>query len=782
MKAFLASLDPTPARIVTALAAMVALCLAGAVPLARFVFARAAMEASMQAEAKLAATVVSQLASQNPELWTFEEARIRGLLTMLAASAEPAWRRVRDRHDALVAEQPAELVPPLLSVSAPIYDSGVVVGRVELGRSQRPLIVDAGLTAIPAAGLGGMAFAVLRLLPLRLLRRATALLRAIGDCSPDPIVVRDVEGRLLFANPAALALIGATPAQGGGRDDLAWPPDPAQAAVARANDRRIIATGQAEVVEEAIVTAALGPRLFRSAKAPLRMDGGAVLGVIAMSSDVTQIKAAEAALQASEQRMRRIFDASPLGIVVLAGADRRIQQANPAFCRMLGDSAADLLGRAMRDLLHPDHAAREDPAGLQELCLVTKAGRTLWLRMSCSVFGETQGDTPLILAVTEDITGQRDLEAALRQAQRLEAVGKLTGGVAHDFNNLLSVITLNAEMLAEDGDAAVARAGSEIGAAAERGADMIRRLLAFARQQKLRAEPVELNTVLLDPAGLLRRTLGEAIRIETSFAPGLWIIRADPSQVQDAVLNLAINARDAMPNGGTLTIATANLTLDAAAAAASDVLPGDYVALSVIDTGDGMAPDVLEHALEPFFTTKPPGAGNGLGLSTIYGFARQSGGTLTICSAPGRGTQVRLLLPRAQETDASAGPKPGLRPVIPGQGHILVVDDDAALRQALVRQIISLGYQASAAGDGPTALALLRSGQRFDLLFTDEVMPGGMSGSELAEAAGALQPGIKVLFTTGFAKPVTEDVSRQILHKPYGRVGLSAAIHAAMAA
>jgi CheY-like chemotaxis protein len=316
------------------------------------------------------------------------------------------------------------------------------------------------------------------------------------------------------------------------------------------------------------------------------------------------------------------------------------------------------------------------------------------------------------------------------------------------------------------------------------GAELTRRLLAFARQQPLQPRHIDLNALLQGQVGMLRRILGETIQVVASLASDLWMVNADPSQIGDALLNLALNARDAMPLGGSLTVTTANVHLDAAdTAGTSEAVTGDHVVLAVLDTGNGMPPDVAARATEPFFTTKPPGVGSGLGLSMIYGFARQSGGQLLIESEQGVGTMIKLYLPRAEAGEADrpvAADAPVTHPG--GDEAILVVDDNTTLHEVARRHLTALGYSVSVAGNGPAALAMLRSGVKFDLMFTDVVMPQGMTGYALAEAARRLQPGLRVLFTTGYAGDAgsSDHAARRLLHKPYRRQELAEAVRAAL--
>jgi signal transduction histidine kinase len=381
----------------------------------------------------------------------------------------------------------------------------------------------------------------------------------------------------------------------------------------------------------------------------------------------------------------------------------------------------------------------------------------------------------------------RMMEAQLRQAQKIEAIGQLTGGVAHDFNNLLGVIIGNLDLLAERtaADPATIELIDDALNAALRGADLTKRLLAVARLQPLTARVVDLNERLPGTVAILQRTLGEDIHISMSLAADLWPAQVDPSQVEDALLNLAINARDAMPNGGALTIETSNARLDERyAASPRDVLPGDYVVLSVTDTGEGMPADVIERATEPFFTTKPLGKGTGLGLSMIFGFAKQSGGHMTIYSEVGVGTTVRLYLPRAQTEGLSGDQEAQDQLVLPRGGEaILVVDDNAQLRRVAERRLTILGYRCQEAENGPSALTLLESGERFDLLFTDLGLPDGILGDELARLATQIQPWLKVLYTTGYAKVqngrgVDQDELTPMLRKPYRSKDLAEAVRA----
>jgi nitrogen-specific signal transduction histidine kinase/CheY-like chemotaxis protein len=361
--------------------------------------------------------------------------------------------------------------------------------------------------------------------------------------------------------------------------------------------------------------------------------------------------------------------------------------------------------------------------------------------------------------VSEEIARRADAEEALRQAQKMETLGQLTGGVAHDFNNLLQIVTGNLELLQRslpEGEGRLRRAAENAAKGAERAAVLTQRLLAFSRRQPLAPKAVDPNKLIAGMSELLHRTLGETIEVETVRASGLWKVEADPHQLENAILNLAVNARDAMPGGGKLTIETANTHLDRAYVSQNaEVTPGQYVVMCVSDTGSGMDEETITRAFEPFFTTKEVGKGTGLGLSMVYGFVKQSGGHLKIYSEPGEGTTVKIYLPRLIAADA-VEEEESADPIVPEGAReeiVLVCEDDEDVRAYSIEVLRELGYGVLEAADGPSALRLLeRPGLRVDLLFTDVVLPGGMTGAVLAEQARALRPGLKVLFTTGYAR------------------------------
>ncbi|WP_315744786.1 MULTISPECIES: CHASE3 domain-containing protein [unclassified Bradyrhizobium] len=388
--------------------------------------------------------------------------------------------------------------------------------------------------------------------------------------------------------------------------------------------------------------------------------------------------------------------------------------------------------------------------------------------------------------VYHDITAVHEAERLLHQAQKLDAIGKLTGGVAHDFNNMLTIITGTIELLIDetkDRPAAAATAGL-ISQAADRCTELIRHLLAFARKQPLHPRDSDVNVTVLDIAKLLRPTLGEQIEINSIIEDDVLLAHIDSAQLANALVNLAINARDAMPNGGKLLLETRKAVLDAAYAAANaGVTAGPYIMVAVSDTGTGMPPEVRDRAFEPFFTTKKAGEGSGLGLSMVYGFVKQSGGHINIYSEEGRGTTVRMYLPPAK---GSAALSDAIEPPVPGGSEtILVVEDDQLVQDFVVVQLKTLGYTTITASTGAEALAKIDSGAQFDLLFTDIIMPGGMNGKELAEAVCARRPDTKVLYTSGYTDNVMAEHGRLehgalLLSKPYRKSELAQVVRQAL--
>jgi PAS domain S-box-containing protein len=496
----------------------------------------------------------------------------------------------------------------------------------------------------------------------------------------------------------------------------------------------------------------------------------------------------------SEVSQLRLFESIPEAILVHHAAG--VLFANAACLRMLGAGSYDqIVGAPLPDRIHhadrrpfehklAEIAASQRPCLRHEARLVRFDGAVVDVEASIAPIEGRAADE--LLVVLRDVTERKQLEQELRQAQKMEALGQLTGGVAHDFNNLLTVITGNLEIAGEHaaGVPGLDRAVKRAMAAADIGADLTQRLLAFARRRPLQPQLLDVNRLVADMRDLLRRTLGADIEIEIIACPDLWPAFVDRGQLENSIINLAVNARDAMPDGGRLTIETANIHLDADYARRnSGVAPGPYVLLEISDTGVGMAAEVAERALEPFFTTKEVDRGSGLGLSMTYGFARQSGGHVKLFSAEGHGTSVWLCLPKAEAPLATA-PAPTPAQALPrGDETILVVEDNAAVREVVVDHLGDLGYRVLAAEDGQAALRLLAAPTHVDLLFTDIVMPNGMNGRQLAEAAKHRRPGLRVLYTSGYQQWADRPESPPavpLLQKPYKKRDLAARVRAAL--
>ncbi|HWX47321.1 MAG TPA: MHYT domain-containing protein [Roseomonas sp.] len=498
-------------------------------------------------------------------------------------------------------------------------------------------------------------------------------------------------------------------------------------------------------------------------------------------------------LRRSEERFRSLYQRTPLPLHSL-DAEGRIEEVTEAWLEMMGYQRNEVIGRPLITFMAEASArqfARSDwPLLLQqgrlgdtEYRVVTKAGAFLDVVASARVEREEPGSPPRILGGLTNVTARKRAEEALRQSQKIEALGQLTGGVAHDFNNLLAVIMGNLELLRRrlPEDPRITQLVENALQGVHRGAGLTQRLLAFARKQDLKPTAVDVPELVRGMTELLRRSIGPMIQIDTQFPPNLRSAHVDANQLELALLNLAVNARDAMPQGGSLRISASEHVL---APDASDGLkPGRYICLSVTDTGTGMDADTLARATEPFFTTKDVGKGTGLGLSMAQGLAAQSGGHLVLRSQPGRGTTAELWLPAAQAASAELSEAEGNAPETlspPASLTILVVDDDALVLANTAAMLEDLGHKVLQAFNGQEALAQLGAGHQIDLVVTDQAMPG-MTGTQLAAALWAAHPGLPVLLVSGYAElPADTDDRLPRLNKPFHQATLAQAIQAAL--
>jgi PAS domain S-box-containing protein len=534
-----------------------------------------------------------------------------------------------------------------------------------------------------------------------------------------------------------------------------------------------------------------------------RDDKGEFVRAISIVIDVTERLHAEEAVRREQQLSQLLAESSTDGIVGV-DTDFRFTVWNRAMEAMSDVPRGAVLGQGVFDL-RPDLAGTPAEAALgaalqgqktslhnRELTF-PRTGRGGRYDVDFAPLYAPDRSVIGALVFLRDVTERQRIEQQLRQAQKMEAVGQLTGGIAHDFNNLLTVVLGNIDVLRQRltegdlrrNDREMEKAAGAVARAAERGALLTQRLLAFSRRQALEPTPVDPNKLLAGIADLLRRTLGEGIAIETILAGGIWRTLADPTELENAILNLALNARDAMPSGGKLTVETENAYLDEDYARIhEDVSVGQYVLIAVSDTGFGMSKEVAEKAFEPFFTTKGVGQGTGLGLSQVYGFVKQSGGHVKIYTEPGKGTTVKIHLPRLVSTEVAAHEVASEPEASAPRAHgetILVVEDDEDVRAYSAGVLQELGYRVLTAADGATALRLVESEPDVKLMFTDIGLPGGLNGREVAEAAWRIRPSLNVLFTTGYARTTIVHHGRldpgvELLGKPFSSPALAARI------
>ncbi len=521
----------------------------------------------------------------------------------------------------------------------------------------------------------------------------------------------------------------------------------------------VSAAGEAYDIEYRIVRPAGDIRHVRDVSDPEYDETGAVIRKVGALLDITERKRAEEALRLQALITEQMFDA-----IIGCDLEGRIVEWNAAAERIFGYSREEVVGKPPGFLHRPEEREQIDGA-IQtatargetwsgDVAFVRRDGSEGMRQIVCSPVHEESSGIIANVSVSRDVTERNAIQAQLRQAQKMEAVGQLTGGVAHDFNNLLTVILGNLQLLdrAVGADDRLKKRIKTASDAALRGAQLTKRLLAFARRQVLEPKRVDINELVTNAEDMLRRTLGETIRLRSVLAEDPWPARVDPHQLETALLNLALNARDAMPEGGTLTIETANVVLDDDYAARHiEVEAGRYVMLAVSDSGTGMSPEAIENCFEPFFTTKETGKGTGLGLSMVYGYVKQSGGHVKVYSEEGHGTTVKLYLPSAdgavmvaQDDEVEDAEAPS------GSETILLVEDEESVRETLVALLEELGYRVLEASEGPEALDLLEAREGIDLLLTDIVLPGGMKGTAVASEARKRRPDIKVLYMSGY--------------------------------
>ena len=618
------------------------------------------------------------------------------------------------------------------------------------------------------------------------------LFSAVVESSNDAIITKTLDGVITGWNRAAERLFGFTAAEAvGNRIDIIVPPD-------RLTEVRDILAriAQGEAVEQyetmrqhkdgREVHVALGV-------SPIRSASGETIGASKIARDIGESKKTQQALNQEIEERQRIFETSQ-DLILVTDTYGRFVQVSPSSMTILGYRPEEMIGQVATEFIHPDdlestrEEMREARHGRQmrnfETRYVHKDGKAVQLTW----MGTWSEPVRRHFFVGRDLTEKHAAEALFRQAQKMEAVGQLTGGIAHDFNNILTVITGTIGILADAvaGDPQLVAIARMIDDAAERGANLTKHLLAFARRQPLQPREVDVNALILETVKLLRPTLGEHIQIDPLLAEDASAALVDPSQLTTAILNLALNARDAMPTGGNLALETSNVYLDESYAAMNnEVVPGNYVMVAVSDTGSGIAAADLEKVFDPFFTTKEVGKGTGLGLSMVFGFVKQSNGHIKIYSEQGHGTTVKLYLPCATGLHTTTA-----EPLVPsgiegGTEVVLVVEDDALVRRYVITQIESLGYTTLEAGNAAEAMTIINTPSNIDLLFTDVIMPGPMNGRQLVDEALKHRPTLKTLFTSGYTENAIVHHGRLdsgvlLLAKPYRKSDLARMIRQAL--
>jgi PAS domain S-box-containing protein len=591
------------------------------------------------------------------------------------------------------------------------------------------------------------------------LQKSLSLLQGITEGTTDAVFVKDLRGRYLMMNTAGARFLGRSVQEIIGKTDVELFL-PAVGRTIMERDRKVIEGGETKTYEE-FGTAAGATRLYLATKGPFRDPGGKVIGLLGICRDITDRKRAEEEIRQSQQKLSTHIDHTPLAVVEWDFAFRVVAW-NPSAERIFGYTREEAVGQPASFIVPPHFREHVDRIGRELLSgkgggrstndNVTKSGRTISCEWYNTPLIDDSGRVLGVASLVQDVTERVALEDQLRHSQKMEAVGRLAGGVAHDFNNLLTVILGYTQILSDGLPAGrLADSATQIKAAAERAAGITRQLLAFSRKQVLSPRIIDLNDIMLNLDSLLRRLIGEDVEVLTVPAKGLGSVKADPGQIEQVIMNLALNARDAMPHGGKLTIETANAELDEAYVRDHhSVEHGSYVMLAVSDTGQGMTPEVQARIFEPFFTTKEVGKGTGLGLATVYGIIKQTGGYIWVYSEPEQGTTFKIYFPRVEQPAQMLSTEKSFAGVQRGAETILLVEDDPQLRQLSSSVLAHCGYRVLLASSPEEGLAITKDNLRdIKLLVTDVVMPR-MNGRQLAEQIARIAPEVRVLYISGY--------------------------------
>jgi two-component system cell cycle sensor histidine kinase/response regulator CckA len=578
--------------------------------------------------------------------------------------------------------------------------------------------------------------------------------------SPDAIFVKDLQGRYVMVNSAGARYLGRTADEVIGKDDVELF-GPVVGSEIGERDRIVLQSGETGTFEQVFNLSGV-TRTFLTTKGPFRDASGRAIGVLGVSRDFTDRKQAEEEVRRSQQKLSIHFEHTPLAVVEW-DMEFRVAAWNPSAERIFGYSREEAIGQHASFIVPSqfrEHVAKvwqelvRQRAGVRSTNdNITKEGRTISCEWYNTPLVDESGQMLGAASLAQDVTERVALEERLRQSQKMEAVGRLAGGVAHDFNNLLTVILGYSQILADGvpSGSRLSESTAQIKSAADRAAGITRQLLAFSRKAVLSPRVINLNDIMLNLDSLLRRLIGEDIEVMTVPSNDLGSVKADPGQIEQVIMNLALNARDAMPRGGKLTLETANVLLEESYARRHQPAePGRYVMLAVSDTGHGMSPETQGRIFEPFYTTKEVGKGTGLGLSMVYGIVKQSGGYIWVYSEPDQGTTFKIYLPRVDEPADAAGADNRPKSVQRGTETILLVEDDPQLRQLSSSVLTHCGYKVLVAGGPEEGFELFKANQRdIRLLVTDVVMPR-MNGRQLAEQIALISPNIRVLYISGY--------------------------------
>jgi len=764
-------------------------------PLGYFVVAYQYTIGSLETETRINAQIIAGLSDLSRDSWHGEAHRLDAILSNQPNPYQPEMHRILTASGDVLAAGGQELPEPVITRSQQMLYGGKAIGSIEISRSLRPILKKTVLVALLGLSIGLIVFI---LLPFRAINRANRKLQdsynfltKVMESSANLLVVLGLDGNVGMVNGRCTEMSGYRPEElvGTRVEELISP----QSVDMVLGQLDLVASGEAEIVKfEADLLRKDGSTIVIACGATPVYEEGRIAGTVLAVENITEARLAVEQLRSAKEYTENLIQAA---CVMILGLDLRghVTLLNRTAEEVTGYGTEELLGKNWFETVMGAEAFYKMctiPAMTVESVnrcafenqIVTKAGavRTIsWRNSSIVENGETVGT----LCFGIDITEHRKIEAQLRHAQKMESIGQLAGGVAHDFNNMLSVILGYAQLCeieAPEGTPLCLYL-KEIVKAGERSRDMVRKLLAFSRKEIISPRAVNLNAHCIETEKTLGRLIGEEIRFNFLPSTSLWTVKIDPSQVDQILMNLAVNARDAMPGGGNLTIKTENAVIDDTFCDYRlDARPGEYTCLTVEDTGSGMDRELVKRIFEPFFTTKEVGKGTGLGLATVYGIVTQNGGFIDVDSEPGQGTSFRIYLPRlpdAPETETKIAP-----PELKGTGTVLVVEDDSMLRLMATQMLEKIGYRVIQAETPHLALSICGDpATHIDLVLSDVVMPE-MNGTEMAKGIAGLRPGTKVLFMTGYSadfiakRGILADEEVHYIQKPFDMQGLHAKI------